>query len=449
MPLTVSCSACQKVYSLPDTMRGKKVRCKECQAMFTAEEAGAPAAAPAPQVETVASTCPSCQSVYQLAATMTGKQVRCKKCQGTFVAGQVPAVTEEVVEEATVEDETEAMMAKRRERVRAQREGGDSAAPTIRRPAGESTAVRKGSAPAVSEEEEVYEVEEEDEDSPRRQRVLVQIASDLDGSPRPKRFPVAVLSVLGGMALMTLVVLALLVGGGIVLANKASAMKERSDAAVAARDAAQKAATAAAAVPKNLDEAIRNTKDNDAIKRKGGLDFLQKSPMDASRKKEVGEALNDVLRSKDDNHRMTAFKVLDKWEIPETDAIVGAACEATKSPSKEVRIAAMSYVCRFDQKRCFDALSERLKVDDDRDLAVNCFFVAAEKGAVPKMKIEASVWPRLKESAATIKGACKVLGAVGGQQSRKQLEAAKKDAPQEAMEAINEAIVQIDARKQK
>ena len=38
MPLTVTCSGYKKVYSLPETMRGKKVRCKDCQTMFTVEE---------------------------------------------------------------------------------------------------------------------------------------------------------------------------------------------------------------------------------------------------------------------------------------------------------------------------------------------------------------------------------------------------------------------------
>jgi LSD1 subclass zinc finger protein len=420
MPLTVNCSGCKKVYSLPETMRGKTVRCKDCQAMFTVQEeaAGTAAAVAAPQAPTVTSTCPNCQSVYQLPAAMTGKQVRCKKCQGTFVAGK--ALAPVAKEEAVIDDETEAMMARRREQVRARREGVSLPGST---------------------EEEVHEVVDEDEQGTRSPKVPVQIAPDLDGSPRPNRFPVAVLSVLGGMALMALVVLVLLVAGGIVLAGKVNAIKEKNDAARAAFDAQQKAAKLTAAAPKNLDDAIRNVKDQDAIKRKGALDYLQQAPVDVGRKKELGEALTVVLRSNKDDQRLAAFKILETWgPLPETE---GAACDAFKSTNKEVRAAAMPYLAKFDVKRCYDALSDGLKNEDDRELAITYL-----TGAGPKA--EPSLWPRLKESPDTVKGACKVLGAIGGNESKKRLEAAKKGAPPEVAAAIQEAMQAIEVRaKQK
>jgi hypothetical protein len=44
MAVRVTCSACGAVYSLPETLRGKKVRCKQCEATFlaTADEAEVP-----------------------------------------------------------------------------------------------------------------------------------------------------------------------------------------------------------------------------------------------------------------------------------------------------------------------------------------------------------------------------------------------------------------------
>src|SRR5207253_362093 len=34
MPVTTTCPSCQTVYNLADSLRGKKVRCKECQEPF-------------------------------------------------------------------------------------------------------------------------------------------------------------------------------------------------------------------------------------------------------------------------------------------------------------------------------------------------------------------------------------------------------------------------------
>src|SRR4051812_20535172 len=44
MPIRVTCPHCQGAYNLADEVRGKKVRCKSCKEIFTAEEE-----APAPR----------------------------------------------------------------------------------------------------------------------------------------------------------------------------------------------------------------------------------------------------------------------------------------------------------------------------------------------------------------------------------------------------------------
>ena len=105
----------------------------------------------------------------------------------------------------------------------------------------------------------------------------------------------------------------------------------------------------------------------------------------------------------------------------------------------------MKYVAKFDEKRCYDALSERLRDNDDRELATS---LLKEGG----MKAEPALWPRLnaKENSDAMKSACQVLGAIGGKESKKRLEAAKKNAPPEVVPAIEEAMQAIEMRaKQK
>src|SRR5215469_5732416 len=52
MPIQTTCPACEKGYTLPDTQRGKRVRCKSCQGTFVVggDPAGSGTAAAAEEV---------------------------------------------------------------------------------------------------------------------------------------------------------------------------------------------------------------------------------------------------------------------------------------------------------------------------------------------------------------------------------------------------------------
>jgi hypothetical protein len=104
----------------------------------------------------------------------------------------------------------------------------------------------------------------------------------------------------------------------------------------------------------------------------------------------------------------------------------------------------MKVLITFKDKRCYDVFSERLKDNDDREIATG-YLLMAGRAAEP------SLWPRLEkgEPPDAAVAACKVLRDIGSNQSKSRLEALKKSAEaQEVQNAAQEALTQIAARKQ-
>lgn len=366
-------------------------------------------------------SCTSCNKPYTLAEALQGKTVRCKACSASFVVSAVPT--------SPAVDPDELLIEQARARVRALQGGRQVSATGTRAAAAAQNAapspVRAGAAPVSVDE--VYEEVVEDF-APSRRGKLVKIASDLDGSPRPPRFPVAVMSVLGGMSLMSLFVLVGLALGTVVLVGKLGAMQER-----------QKEARAAALTPRDLGDAVNMLKTNDAAKRTQALEFLKQQPMDAGRQEEVAQALDGVLKhAADDNQRLAVLKALDTWGISKN---VPTVTGNLRSGNKDVRTDAMKFVGKFREKRCYDALSERLRNKDDRALATELLIAAGPE-------VETSIYPRFGlEEPDTMIAACKVLGAVGTMRSKQELDRVKGGALQPAVRpAVLEALAAIEMR---
>jgi len=74
--VTVVCPECDSKMKVAEEKLGRKVRCKECDETFVAEEA----------TDTVTVVCPECDSKMKVAEEKLGRKVRCKECDETFVA---------------------------------------------------------------------------------------------------------------------------------------------------------------------------------------------------------------------------------------------------------------------------------------------------------------------------------------------------------------------------
>ncbi len=119
----VSCPECDKRLKVADTSVGKKVKCS-CGAVFVAEQADAPGAAP-PPAEKVLVACTECGAQLKVSAASLGKRVKCPKCSEAFVAAAERAAPKPALKPAAKkpapepefgfqDDEAEAPPAKRR-----------------------------------------------------------------------------------------------------------------------------------------------------------------------------------------------------------------------------------------------------------------------------------------------------------------------------------------------
>jgi predicted Zn finger-like uncharacterized protein len=92
--ISMYCPKCGTQYRVPETTRGKKVRCKKCGEVFSADmvemEPVEEDMVEVMEDVKILTFCPKCGAQYRVSETTLGKQVQCKKCGAVFtVAGMV------------------------------------------------------------------------------------------------------------------------------------------------------------------------------------------------------------------------------------------------------------------------------------------------------------------------------------------------------------------------
>ena len=70
--------------NVPDTARGKKIRCGTCQAVMSIPVASSSAAIPQPAANSMQAKCPHCSVAIKVPAGAQGKTLRCGKCEQMF-----------------------------------------------------------------------------------------------------------------------------------------------------------------------------------------------------------------------------------------------------------------------------------------------------------------------------------------------------------------------------
>src|SRR4051812_30432857 len=81
MPIRAKCDNCGKVYNVPDTSAGKRLRCKQCAVVFTVPSGAAPVGAAAP---TVSVSVPAVQKLCVVCGQDVAGRPRTKDQAGNY-----------------------------------------------------------------------------------------------------------------------------------------------------------------------------------------------------------------------------------------------------------------------------------------------------------------------------------------------------------------------------
>jgi predicted Zn finger-like uncharacterized protein len=237
--------------------------------------------------------CPDCGSEYNLRDDMRGKMVRCKKCTNTFT-----------VREAGPPDDAEDLAPAKR------KHDPDAIQEESRRVRDDGAAVRG------SPGRRPRNVDDDDDED-------VRTESRRDVAKQGKS-PVMIILLIVGLAIGLPV---LCCGGGyaalyyLVWRPAAKAVEEASNEL---NNAQANWPMAAAAAPKDLNEALNFLRENNAGKRQSAAEWLATQPLNQGREAEVADALEPLLTDANNGIRSSALKALKVWATPANVPAVNA-----------------------------------------------------------------------------------------------------------------------------
>ncbi len=270
--------------------------------------------------------CPTCGAVFNLKDEFEGKKVRCKKCEQIFTVNGSKAEARDddrgvktkadgPAKRSSRDDDEDDDRVSRKGRAAAKRGRDDDEDDD--RPKRKSS--RRG-----------RDDDDDDDDKPRGRKRTYH--DDDDDDDRPRRRPAKsgggagkVIAIVGGI-----IALVLLLCGGAIYGIVRLADSADDALADAAQQAQQNAANGGGGFggaggnpfmgfpgnerqPADMAEALKMLKGNDPGDRRGAANWLANQPVDAAKQKEVGAALDGLVKDSDDNTCVAGAKALKVW----------------------------------------------------------------------------------------------------------------------------------------
>jgi hypothetical protein len=334
--------------------------------------------------------CPRCAKPYALPENLAGKVVRCASptCQAQFrVPGQAAV----------------------------------AAAPPVPPPSPPALPAQALTAPPPlppPAKKKRFDPDATWEDSAAGQRRSVQIASDLDGSPRPKRAPIMVLAVLGAMALLTLLALGSTVGGGIVLAAKIQKLVPKD--------------------PKDVNDALRLAHSGNSAARLRAVKWLQKQPLEQQQRDAVAVMLARCVMDQDVGLRLEALKALDTWGGRSEVPVFLEALESDHAPTWQ---AASELLLKHKDESLAQELAKRIGRTDGKHVPE----LLEKMGPMAEKPLIEATHDRTLTPERRVE-ACRILGKVATEEGRRRLEEVTRDPDSPVADAARQALEQLQKK---